>query len=486
MNDPIARLFVAVLVLFSLLVGFTSNWAVFDAEELETKTENKRPLFEAQQIERGKILTSDGQVIAESKPKGKGSELRYVREYPTGALFGNPVGYSFISQGQIGLEQTQQNVLTGEDNEFTTIIDQIRGQTQVGSDVVTTLDSGGQQLATDLLAEQESPGAIVALDPSTGAVKAMVSSPGYDPNDIPQNNSELLEQGQNGGLFNRSIQGLYPPGSTFKVVTAAAALDSGEASPDTTLDGSSPQEFSGVDLANAGGEQFGEIDMRTALTNSVNTYFAQLGEDIGTDTLLEYMERFGFEKDPEVELPDDQMVASGVINSKGDYPKEGFDVARVAIGQGGAEGQIQSSPFQMAEVAATVANGGKLMKPTLIQEVKDPDGRTKSKLDPEVQSDVISEDTATELTDMMTSVVDEGTAAALAGDLGGTSFAGKTGTAEKNLEQQINQPWFIGFAPADDPQIAVAATIETCTGCFGGEVAGPMATAMMNYFVNGG
>ncbi len=291
-------------------------------------------------------------MIAESKPKGKGDQLRYIREYPLGALFGNPVGYSYISQGQTGLEQTQQSVLTGDDNEFATIIEQIRGQQQEGSDIVTTLDAGAQQLATDLLADQPAPGAIVALDPSTGAVKAMVSSPGYDPNTIPDNQQELLQDGQASGLFNRSIQGLYPPGSTFKVVTAAAAIDSGEADADTLLDGSSPQEFSGVDLANAGGEQFGEIDMRTALTHSVNTYFAQLGEEIGSDTLIEYMERFGFEKDPEVQLPDDQMASSGVINSKGEYPKDGFDIARVAIGQGGEEGQIQASPFQMAEVAA--------------------------------------------------------------------------------------------------------------------------------------
>ncbi len=486
MNAPIVRLFIGVLVLFTLLVAFTSNWAVFDADELEAKSQNKRPLFEAQQVERGKILSADGQVIAESKPKGKGDQLRYVRQYPLGSLFGNPVGYSFLTEGQTGLEQTQQGVLTGDDNEFLSILDQIRGQQQEGSDVVTTLDAGAQQLAVDQLEGQSAPGAIVAIEPDTGAVKAMVATPGYDPNTIPTDKQQLLEDGQASGLFDRSIQGIYPPGSTFKVVTAAAAIDSGDADADTILSGSSPQTFSGVPLENAGGEQFGDIDMRTALTHSVNTYFAQLGEQIGTETLLDYMKRFGFEQDPEVQLPDDQMATSGVFNSDGKLVDEGFDVARVAIGQGGAEGQILATPFQMAEVAAAIANGGRLMRPSLVQEVKDPDGRTTDELDPDVQSDVVSEDTAAQLTDMMTSVVDEGTAAALAGDLGGTTFAGKTGTAEKNLDERINQPWFIGFAPADDPQIAVAATIEQCTGCFGGVVAGPMATAMMNYFVNGG
>ncbi len=485
MNAPITRLFVAALVLFALLVGFSSNWAVFDADELEAKSQNKRPLFEAQQIERGKILSADGKTIAVSRPKGEGDQLRYIRHYPLGSLFGNPVGYSYIAQGQTGLERTQQDVLTGADNEFASIIEQIRGRRQQGSDVVTTLDAGAQQLATDQLSGQGAPGAAVAIEPKTGAVKAMVATPGYDPNTIPTEQQQLLEGGQASGLFNRSIQGLYPPGSTFKVVTAAAALDSGKADPDTTLSGASPQEFSGVDLANAGGEQFGDIDMRTALTNSVNTYFAQIGELIGRETLLEYMKRFGFERDPEVELPDDQMATSGVINSDGKLVDEGFDVARVAIGQGGAEGQILSTPFQMAEVAAAIANGGKLMKPTLIGSITDPDGRTTDELDPDVQSEVVSERTASELTEMMRGVVDEGTAAALAGDLGGASFAGKTGTAEKNLAERINQPWFIAFAPAEDPQIAVAVTVEQCTACFGGQVAGPIATALMNYFVNG-
>ena len=198
------------------------------------------------------------------------------------------------------------------------------------------------------------------------------------------------------------------------------------------------------------------------------------------------MKRFGFDKDPQVQQPDDRMVASGIYTADGKLVEEGFDVGRVAIGQGGEEGQVRATPFQMAEVAATIANGGTLMKPTLVQEVKDPDGRTTDELDPEVQSEVVSEDTAAQLTQMMTSVVDEGTAAALAGDLGGTTFAGKTGTAELDIENDIAQPWFIAFAPVDDPQIAVAATIEQCQGCFGGDTAGPIATAVMNEYLNGG
>ncbi len=488
MNVPIRRLLAVALILFGLLVGFTSNWSVFDAEELEAKTENKRPLFEAQQIKRGKILSADGEVIANSVKEGENESIQYVRQYPQGSLFGNPIGYSFITQGNSGFELTENSVLTGQENEFISILDQIRGQSQKGSDIVTTLDASAQRVATEQLIASGNPGAVVALEPSTGAVKVMASTPGYDPNDVPEELSDVFNQAEPPVLANRAIQDLYPPGSTFKVVTAAAALDSGKATPDTVLSGVSPQEFSGVDLANAGGEQFGDIDMRTALTNSVNTYFAQLGEAVGAETLLEYMDRFGFGKDPEVELPDAQKAASGIFivdEKKGGFKQveSDFDIARVAIGQGGEEGQVRATVTQMAEVAATIANEGVLMKPTLIQQIVDPDGRVAEELNPDEQSEVVSPETASELADMMTSVVEEGTASTLT--LGGTSFAGKTGTAEINIEQDLAQPWFIAFAPVEDPQVAIAVTTDPCTGCFGGQVAGPIATAVMGELLAG-
>lgn len=483
MNVPIRRLLAVVLVLFALLVGFTSQWSVFDASELEAKTENKRPLFEAQQIKRGRILTADGQVIANSTKTGEGENFQYERQYPMGSLFGNPIGYSFITQGTSGFERSENATLTGEENEFVSILDQLRGQQREGSDIVTTLDASAQQVATDQLAAQESPGSVVALDPQTGAVQVMASTPGFDPNQVPDDLDQLNEADPP-VLLNRALQSVRPPGSTFKVVTAAAALDSGAVSADEPIDSPAEMDFSGVPLRNDDGVDYPGLTMRDALTHSVNTYFAQVGERVGADTLLDYMRKFGFESDPEVQMPDDQMQASGIYNSKGKLVDEGFDIARVAIGQGGEEGQILATTTQMAEVAATVANGGKLMKPTLVQKVVDPDGRVSDELDPEVQSDVISSDTASQLAEMMTSVVDEGTAAALQGDLGGTSFAGKTGTAELNLTGR-NEPWFIAFAPVDDPQVAVAVTTEGCDGCFGGEVAGPIATAVMSEILNG-
>ena len=157
MNAPIVRLYVGVLLLFALLVGFTSNWTVFDADELEAKTANKRPLLEARQIERGKIFSSDGELIAESLPEGQDESLQYVRRYPEGALFGNPIGYSFFTEGSSGFERAEENTLVGNENEFVSLLDQIRGRQQEGSNIVTTLDAGAQRLATDLLAQRPEP-----------------------------------------------------------------------------------------------------------------------------------------------------------------------------------------------------------------------------------------------------------------------------------------------------------------------------------------
>ena len=481
MNPPILRLYGLVLVLFAALVGFTSYWAIFKSEELQEKPENRRSLIEAQKIKRGTVTTVDGTVIAESVPQGQGNERIYTRRYPQGELFGHPLGYSFIELGNSEIERSEDDVLTGESNEFATLLDELQGETEEGSNITVTLDAEAQRVATDSLQSAltvpGTGGAVVAIEPDTGAVRAMVSSPGYDPNSVPQNFKELSSDDENTPLVSRPTQSIYPPGSTMKVVTATAALDSGEFDQSTTLNANSGLDVSGVPLANAGGEDFGTIDMTTALTNSVNTYWAQVGEQLGPETMVEYMRRFGFYAKPPLDFPADQLATSGVVNSDGDLVEEAFDVGRVAIGQGGEEGQILATPLQMAMVASTVANGGELMEPTFVQEVTDPDGRTSEELDPQTFSEVMSEDTAAQMAEMMTNVAEEGTASSLS--VAGSTLAGKTGTSEIDVEASLNQVWFIGFAPADDPQIAVAATVERCTGCFGGDTAGPIATDVM-------
>ena len=479
MNAQIVRLYGFVLLLFVGLVAFTSRWAVLEADELDENPQNRRPLIEEQQIARGTIESVDGVLIAESTRAGGGV---FVRTYPQGALFGNPVGYSFVELGRTGIELAENDLLAGEQNEFASIIDQLSGTTQEGADVTLTLNASAQRVATDALQSAVASsgakgGAVVAIEPDTGAIRVMASVPGFDPNDVqdPDTFSALSEEGTNSPLFNRATQATYPPGSTMKVVTASAALDSGEFDTSTTLNADSPKEISGAPLANSGDQSFGTIDMTTALTNSVNTYWAQVGEQLGTETYFEYMDRFGFNTDPELNFPDTEMAPSGVYQEgKLLSSSDLIDVGRVAIGQE----RLLATPLQMAEVAAAVANDGKLMEPQLVQEATDPDGRQIEELDSGEQSEVMSEETAAEVTDMMTQVASIGTAANLTTSLG--TLAGKTGTAELNIEQSLNQPWFIGFAPAEDPQLAIAATLEPCVGCFGADNAGPVAMTVLD------
>ncbi|MBN8866095.1 MAG: hypothetical protein J0H98_00940 [Solirubrobacterales bacterium] len=476
MNARIVKLFAFIGVMFAVLVGFTSYWTVFDANNLKNERVNKRPLFAAQQIKRGRIMTADGKIIARSVRHGSGASLQYVRRYPSGSLYGHPIGYSFAEMGNSEFEAYHNSELIGDDNEFRSIFDELRGKKPVGNDIVTSLDADAQQAAVDQLAGRA--GAVVAIEPSTGRIRTLVSQPSFDPNTIPDDFGEL-QNAEGSPLYAAATQGQYPPGSTFKLVTAAAALDSGAITPDETINSPASIDVQGHPLKNADVTDYGDINVTTALTHSVNTYFAQLGEDIGTGTLEDYMGKFGFNAKPQIDLPDGQLSISGVFDQENDTLLTGddpIDVGRLAIGQE----RLLATPIQMAEVAATIANGGKLMKPRIWDEVRDPDGRTMKNMDPDEQSNVISGDTADELTEAMKDVVNEGTGTAAA--LSGVDVAGKTGTAEVPDQERCdglpNQAWFVGFAPADDPQIAVAATVE-CTDGEGGTVAAPIAAQIM-------
>ncbi len=473
MNRQIIKLFGFLLILYALLFGFTSYWSIFDSDSLKANQANRRPLLEEQTIKRGNILAADGSVIAHSRAIGKGNNKIYVRHYPQGGLFGNPIGYSFVTQGRVGFELSHNDELVGNKTEFLSVLDELQGHSQEGDNVQSSLDPAAQEAAVNGLAGRR--GSVVAIVPSTGEVRAMVSIPEYDPNQIPKNFAEL-NRDSSAPLFNRATQAGYPPGSTMKVVTATAALDSGEFTPDSVLSGRSPQEIDGVPLSNSGGEQFGDIDMTTALTNSVNTWWAQAGEKLGKDTMFQYMDRFGFDAKPRLDYPGFQLAASGVYDgNKLLGPSDPIDIGRVAIGQE----RLRVTPLQMAEVAATVANNGELMEPRLWSRVIDPDGR-ETKLDPARQSRVMSEDTASKLNTMMQSVVEEGTGTA--GAVSGIDVAGKTGTAE--ISTGVNDAWFIGFAPASDPQIAISCIVEHTSG-FGGPTCGPIFKAVAESILQG-
>jgi peptidoglycan glycosyltransferase len=474
-NRQIVKLFAFVVALFAVLVGFTSYWSVFDAEARKEEEANKRPLIAQQKIERGRILTADGEVIARSVAVEKGPDSNYVRTYPQGSVYGHPIGYSYVSKGDTEFEKYHNDELVGEGSEFSSILDELLGRQQEGNDVVTNLDSNAQRVALEGL-DATGFGSVVAIEPKTGRVRVMASKPSYDPNEIPddQRFTELVNNRFEAPLVNRSTQGQYPPGSTFKVITAAAGLEGGAITPETTIEAPSPLTFETKPLQNDFNDSFGPIPLATALTNSVNTWFAQLGVKVGNETLFKTMEAFGFNSKPPIDLPSDAVLASGVFEGR-DLLRSGdpVDLARVAIGQE----RLLVTPLQNAMVAAAIANGGQLMRPQIWSRVVDPDGRVVDSLDPSEYRQSVSPETAEELTIAMEDVVNEGTGTAAA--IPGVPVAGKTGTAETPGNESCagvadpNQAWFIGFAPADDPQIAIAVTVE-CTEQFGGTAAAPI------------
>jgi peptidoglycan glycosyltransferase len=472
-NGPIIRLFGVVVVLFALLVVWTSRWTVFQATSLANNPLNRRTLVDDLKIKRGQILADDGStVLARSVP---GPDGTWTRTYPTSSLFAQPVGYLIAVDGRAaGLERSRGPELRGLQTGLSSVFGQFNSE-RVGDDVYTTLDPKAQQLAVQQLAGQA--GSVVALDTQTGAVRVMYANPGYDNNNPPTTGP--------GTTFNRSTQASYPPGSTFKVVTAAAAIDSGRYTPSSTVNGDSPKTISGVPLSNDGNKSWGNIDLTTALTYSVNTVWAQVAEALGRPTMTDYMKRFGFYAKPPIDLPPPELNASQPYTS-GRHPhpfppaSPDEDIGRIGIGQGG----LLVTPLQMAMVAAAVANGGTLMAPRLTDKVVDQTGRTIETIKPAVYSQVMKPSTAQQLTQMMQKVVEEGTGTAAQLPSG---VAGKTGTAEVGTQgSNLTQPWFIGFAPINNPKVAVAVTVERTQGGFGGTVAAPIAAQIIQTLLSEG
>jgi peptidoglycan glycosyltransferase len=307
MNKPIIRVFALLLVLFGLLGYFTTRWTVIDRAQLQDNPQNKRQLLAQQKIERGSIIAAPGTILARSVKRPDGT---YSRRYPTAGLFAQSVGYSFLNPGTAGLERFYNGELTGRTQGLDQTLRKLQGKREQGNDLQTALDPQAQQVALDQLAGRA--GAVVALDPQTGRVKVMASVPGYDPNLLRSAKAtSALNSAAGAPLLNRTTAGLYPPGSTFKVVAATAAIDSGLFEPDSVVNGDNGVVISGVPLNNDGGEAYGDIDLTTALTQSVNTVWAQVGERVGKRRMNRYMKRYGFGSPVVVDLPADERLASG-------------------------------------------------------------------------------------------------------------------------------------------------------------------------------
>jgi peptidoglycan glycosyltransferase len=454
MNGPIIKLFGLVVVLFFVLVAFSSRWAVFGATQLRDNPHNSRVVLEQQRVKRGIIRADDGTALARNR---RLSGKRFARRYPLGSLFALPVGFDSVRFGRAGLERYYNDALSGNKAELSNVVDSLLKRNTVGDDLETSLDVKAQKVAYQALGNRT--GAVVAMDVKTGDIRVLAGTPSFDPADPGH-----------GNRFNLVTQGLFPPGSTFKTVTAAAALDTGRYTPDSVVSGRDNKIISGTPLHNFSGENFGDVSLTFALTHSINTVFAEVGVKLGKATLADYMSRFGFGSDPPMDYPGDQMEPSGsyrrghVISERSRF----VDVGRTAIGQA----LLLATPLQMCEVAQTIGNGGVRMEPRLVQKVVDPDGRTVETPSPKAAERVISAATAAKLTAMMKQVVKEGTGTAAA--LQGVELAGKTGTAEIDVTNHINDLWFIGFTAKD----AVAVVISHASGT-GGPVAGPVAKQVL-------
>jgi peptidoglycan glycosyltransferase len=474
-NRPLRRVATACLVLFGLLL-VNVNWVqVVKADAYRDDPRNSRVLLRTYERERGPIavLAEAGRRDAVAESVRTEGPLTWLRQYPGGPAYAHVTGYYSLVYGRTGIERAQDRVLSGEDDRLFVrrLSDYVTGNAPKGGTVVLTIDPQAQAAAFRGL--QGKRGAVVALDPRSGAVLAMASTPSYDPArlssfdpaDIRAYYAQLTDAADD-PLLNRAISKTYPPGSTFKVVTAAAALESGEVTPETQIP--SPQELdlpqTNQDLRNFGGTACtGETStLADALRISCNTAFGSLGLTLPEDVLREQAERFGFGDN-------DLRVPTSVADSR--YPEETNppQAAQSAIGQY----DVRVTPLQMAMVAAGVAQGGDVMRPHLVQEVQAPDLSVLEVPKPQVYSQAVSGQVAAELTRMMELVVAEGSGRRA--QIDGVRVAGKTGTAQ-HAPNRPPHAWFIGFAPADDPQVAVAVVIED-GGNLGNEATGGALSA---------
>ena len=469
MNKAISRIFIVGAILFvALIVNLT--WIMAGrAQWFADRPENKRGIAKEMKIKRGELLGYDGSIIVGSLRRSG----YYYRDYPQGTLAPQLVGYDSVRYGRSGIEQELNDELTGQSTDLgvQSWIDRLLGRKPKGASVRLTLVPAVQKEAQKALNGQK--GAIVVLDPQTGALIASASAPTYNPANL-EDIWARLSKDPGAPLLNRPTQGLYTPGSAFKVVTATSGLDSGKVTPTTEFIDTGTYVVFGGKVTNYGGAVFGANDFARALTYSINTTFGKVGNLLGRKRLISSMQRFGFYQTPPLRLPQGEVVPSGRYGKNGLLPPDAFmDPLAVAWAACGQE-QVLATPLQMALVAAGVANGGRVMKPYYLQEVVAASGAVVQKAQPQQWLVAMKPATAAKLNTMMQRVVTAGTGTAAA--LEGIQVAGKTGTAERG--DGSNLAWFIAFAPADDPQVAIAVVIED-TQSTGGEAAAPLAAAVI-------
>ncbi len=485
MNRQITRMAVVGVALLASLVVGTTYWQAWAASGLADRQDNSIQRVAEFSVKRGKIYAANGTVLADNVKRKVAGQTLYFRRYPERGLAAHIVGYSTQVRSRAGLEASENDFLTGSNTNLSTVLDtaldKLKGTTIKGNDLHLTLRPGAQRIALNALGGKC--GAAVALEPRTFRVLVSVSSPTYDPNQI-EGHYNLATRPKFGcsPLFNRAEAGLYIPGSAFKVVTASAALDSGKFTVDSTFRDPGYCIEYGKKVLNyadqSGPETFGSVNFVQALQHSINAVFCEIGKTLGARPILEHAKHFGFYSVPPLETPVNERAISGLYN-KGRlfFPKNDFQVdpGRLAFGQE----RLQVTALQMAMVSATIANGGLVMRPYVVERVVGPDGSTVVKTKPDVLGRAVSATHAADVAKMMEAVVQGGTGTAA--QISGVRVAGKTGTAETGVNH-VNTTWFICFAPVDNPRVAVAVVLERQQGT-GGTTAAPIAKAIMEALI---
>ena len=477
MNSAIRRLSVLVLVMFLALMGSSTWTQFFNASSLNADPRNRHSLYREYGTFRGPIVV-DGQAIASSSPVN--DPFGYQRTYADGWLYAPVTGFYSVIYGRTGIEQAENALLNGSDDSlfWTRLGDLLAGEEQRGATVELTLRAELQRVAADSLGAQR--GAVVALDPRTGEILAMVTSPSYDPGRLASHTTadvvgayRVLNGDPADPLINRAIAGdTYAPGSLFKLVTTTAALESGY-TPDTPL--YAPQELtlplSSATITNFGNEPCGPDDRPTlayALKHSCNTPFAGLAMSLGWDSIARKAGDFGW--------GDSVSIPMAVTPSRLPESPDAAQTAMSGIGQY----DVRATPLQMAMVGSAIANGGVLMRPYLVADTRDSSLQILSVARPETYGTPMSAETASTMRDMMIAVVEGGTGTAAG--ITGVSVAGKTGTAESGSDAAPHA-WFLGFAPADNPVVVVVVIVENGgnagSEATGGTVAAPIAKAVI-------
>ena len=441
--------------LFALLVANLTMIMVVQADYYQNMPGNNHSLAKEARTERGTISTYDGVVLAQSVPTEDGT---FERVYPAGDLASQVVGYSSARFGTSGIEQAYNDTLKGKENfaSWTDVLNSFAGIGGAGNDVALTLNSKIQQAAQDALAGRT--GACVVMDPDTGAVLAMASSPTYDAADFETVIEQANADSSDTRLINRAIHALYSPGSTFKIVSLATALEDGVADENTVYDAPGSMEIGNADVVNFDGNSYGRLTLAQATELSANTAFGQLGVEMGADALVAGAEDFGFNKDIEFAL----TLYTSLMPDPDDMTE--WETAWAAAGENVGENKTANHPspngpqatvLEMALVGSAIANDGTIMQPYIVDGVYNANGERSFTAQPTKLMQAVSETTAGRVRDVLVGVVNNGTGTDAAID--GVQVAGKTGTAEK---VDGNDSWFVGMAPADDPRVVVALIIE--------------------------